>query len=318
MELLNNYWVAMGLAFVVAVAAYPMFIPFLHKLKFGQTVSEYMPSQAKKNGTPTMGGVIFVLVPTLLIGIFYRQIFTDPKAALVLLAFVGYGIIGFIDDYIIVVQHNNAGLSPKMKLILQILLSVVFYMIYSSHVSTEVNLFGFVIDFKFLYVFLVVLLFTSASNAVNLTDGMDGLASGTVIISYIPFLLFALSENEMNTVLIIMLIIGGLLGFLVFNHHPAKIFMGDAGSLALGGVLAALGLVLKRELLVIVIGLVFVCETLSVIIQVTSVKTRGKRVFKCTPIHYHFEQSGMSEVQVVLMFYAIGAVCATIGYFLGR
>ncbi len=318
MNILTNYWVAMALAFGVAVLAYPLFIPFLHKLKYGQTVSEYMPSQAKKNGTPIMGGVIFVLVPVLLIILFYHQIFADPKALLVLLAYVGYGIIGFIDDYIIVVQHNNAGLSPKMKLLLQIILSVVFYIIYSSHVSTEVNLFGLVVDFKIFYIFFVVLLFASSSNAVNLTDGMDGLASGTVIISYIPFLLFALAEGETNIALIIVLIIGSLLGFLVFNHHPAKIFMGDAGSLALGGVLAALGLVMKRELLVILIGLVFVLDTLSVILQVASVKLRGKRIFKCSPIHYHFEQSGMSEVQVVLMFYAVGAVCAILGYFIGR
>ena len=313
----KDYLIGFMIALGMCLVAYPLFIPFLHKLKYGQTVSEYMPSQAKKTGTPTMGGVIFIIVPLIVSLLFFNKIWLDPKVMLVGLAFVGYGIIGFIDDYIIVVTKNNEGLSPRSKLLMQIILSVVFYLIYQSNVSTEISIFNFTLDLGIFYVLLVVLLFASSSNAVNLTDGMDGLAGGTVFISYIPFVLFALEQGEYNVALLVVIIMGAILGYLFFNRHPAKIFMGDAGSLALGGVLAALGLVLKKELLVIVIGMVFVIETASVVLQIASVKLRGKRIFKCSPIHYHFEQSGMKEEHVVLMEYIFGAICAFIGYLIG-
>lgn len=314
----SKYILGFGLALGLCLVAYPLFIPFLHKLKYGQTVSEYMPSQAKKTGTPTMGGVIFIAVPLLVSAIVFPQVWSDPKVVLIALAFVGYGIIGFIDDYIIVVTKNNNGLSPRSKLLLQVILSVIFYMIYQSHVSTEVSIFNFTIDLGVFYILLVVLLFASATNAVNLTDGMDGLAGGTVFISYIPFVLFAVGQGEYNVALFTVIIMGAILGYLFFNRHPAKIFMGDSGSLALGGVLAALGFVLKKELLVIVIGMVFVIETASVVLQIASVKIRHKRIFKCSPIHYHFEQCGMKEEQVVLMEYIAGAIFALIGYIIGR
>lgn len=310
---LVGFLVSLGLCLV----AYPLFIPFLHKLKYGQTVSEYMPSQTKKTGTPTMGGVIFIAVP-LLTTLLFPNVWSDPKVILIALAFVGYGIIGFIDDYIIVVTKNNAGLSARSKLLMQIVLSVVFYLIYQGNVSTEVSFMNWTIDLGVLYILLVILLFASCTNAVNLTDGMDGLAGGTVFISYVPFVLFAIHQAEYNVALFVICIMGALLAYLCFNSHPARIFMGDSGSLALGGVLAALGLVLKKELIIIVIGFVFLVETASVMLQIASVKLRGKRILKCSPIHYHFELCGMKEQHVVYMGYIVGIICAVLGYFIGR
>lgn len=307
--------VSLGITWVL----YPVLIPFLHKLKYGQTVSEYMPSQAKKSGTPTMGGIVFILVPIFTTLLLFPSALQNASFMLVVLAYVGYGIIGFIDDYIIVVTKNNAGLSPRNKFLLQLFLAVVFYLIYQSNVSTAVTIpfTSISIELGPLYIFLVLLLFTSCSNAVNLTDGMDGLAGGTSMLALFPFVFFAISAQQYEVALLVVATIASLVGYLRYNFFPAKIFMGDCGALALGGLLAALGLVLKQELALIVIGFVFVMDTASVIIQVFWVKTFGHRIFKCSPIHYHFEQSGMSEKQVVFMFYGIGAICAILGILMG-
>lgn len=315
----ESYLMIFVISLGVTLVAYPMLIPFLHKLKYGQTVSEYMPSQAKKTGTPTMGGIIFIAIPIIIQCILHPTSFQNSSVILVMLAYIGYGIIGFIDDYIIVVTKNNAGLSPRNKFLAQLFLAVVFYMLFQSSISTAIAipLTSFQIELGPLYVLFVLLMFASCSNAVNLTDGMDGLAGGTSILALTPFVLFAIHDGQYELACFIVAIIASLVGYLRYNFFPAKIFMGDCGALALGGVLAALGLVLKRELVVILIGLVFVVETASVILQVFWVKKFGHRIFKCSPIHYHFEQSGMKEKNVVFMFYAIGAVCAALGYFIG-
>ena len=315
----KEYILVFALSLGLTLVLYPVLIPFLHKLKYGQTVSEYMPSQAKKSGTPTMGGLVFIAAPILAQVVLFPNSLKSPSLLLVILAFIGYGIIGFIDDYIIVVTKNNAGLSPRNKFLLQLFLGIIFYMVFQSHISTAVSIpfTSISIELGPLYVFLVLLLFASCSNAVNLTDGMDGLAGGTSMLALSPFVFFAIREGQYGVASFVVAIIASLVGYLRYNFFPAKIFMGDCGSLALGGVLAALGLVLKKELLIIVIGFVFVMETASVILQIFWVKTFGHRIIKCSPIHYHFEQSGMSEKQVVFMFYGIGAVCALLGFFMG-
>ena len=315
----KEYILVFALSLGLTLVLYPVLIPFLHKLKYGQTVSEYMPSQAKKSGTPTMGGLVFIATPILAQVILFPSSLKNPSLLLVILAFIGYGVIGFIDDYIIVVTKNNAGLSPRNKFLLQLFLGIVFYMVFQSHISTAVSIpfTSISIELGPLYVFLVLLLFASCSNAVNLTDGMDGLAGGTSMLALTPFVFFAIREGNYEVASFVVAIIAALIGYLRYNFFPAKIFMGDCGSLALGGVLAALGLVLKKELLIIVIGFVFVMETASVILQIFWVKTFGHRIIKCSPIHYHFEQSGMSEKQVVFMFYGMGAVCALLGFFMG-
>lgn len=300
----------------------PPFIRYLHKIKFGQTEREEgLASHKAKNGTPTMGGIAFILVPVVLciLSSFFTPYKIDMKLWIVLLAFVGYGFIGFIDDYIIVSKKDNTGLKPGVKFLLQSILAVAFYIMYSSHNPTTlwIPIFDISFDIGFLYFFLIFFMFTAETNAVNLTDGLDGLCAGQMIIALIPFIVFAYLANALNLVYLLVLVEGALLGYLYFNKHPAKVFMGDTGSLALGGLLAAVAMVLKQEILLILIGFVFVVEVLSVIIQVTSFKTTGKRVFKMAPLHHHFEKSGWKETQVVHRFWLVGIVFAILGLFIG-
>lgn len=230
-----------------------------------------------------MGGIAFILVPTFLYIVYslFSPFKLDMNTAIILLAFVGYGLIGFIDDYIIVVKKDNEGLKPGVKFLLQSILAVVFFLLYRSTASTAVwiPIAHIQVDLGFFYFFLVFIMFTAETNAVNFTDGVDGLCAGQMIIALIPFIAFAFMQGKMNVAFLIMLVVFALVGYLKFNLHPAKIFMGDTGSLALGGLIAAVAMVLKQELLLIVIGLVFVAEVLSVIIQVSHYKRTKKRIF---------------------------------------
>ncbi|MBP3870479.1 MAG: phospho-N-acetylmuramoyl-pentapeptide-transferase [Faecalicoccus sp.] len=319
----NTIWMVIGFALSILCMflIMPGLIKYLHKIKFGQTErKEGLESHKVKNGTPTMGGIAFILVPTILYLIFslFSPFKLDHNILIILLAFVGYGIIGFIDDYIIVVQKNNEGLKPAYKFAMQSVLAVIFYIMYKAHNPTAlwIPVFNTYIDIGFLYFPLIFIMFTAETNAVNLTDGLDGLCAGQMIIALIPFVVFAWKLYS-NVAFLLILVIGALLGYLHFNKHPAKIFMGDTGSLALGGLLAASAMVLKQEILLIVIGMVFVLETLSVVIQVTHFKRTGKRVFKMAPLHHHFELCGWTETQVVHRFWLAGIVFAIIGLLLG-
>ncbi len=319
----NTIWMVIGFALSILCMflIMPGLIKYLHKIKFGQTErKEGLESHKVKNGTPTMGGIAFILVPTILYLIFslFSPFKLDHNILIILLAFVGYGIIGFIDDYIIVVQKNNEGLKPAYKFAMQSVLAVIFYIMYKAHNPTAlwIPVFNTYIDIGFLYFPLIFIMFTAETNAVNLTDGLDGLCAGQMIIALIPFVVFAWKLYS-NVAFLLILVIGALLGYLHFNKHPAQIFMGDTGSLALGGLLAASAMVLKQEILLIVIGMVFVLETLSVVIQVTHFKRTGKRVFKMAPLHHHFELCGWTETQVVHRFWLAGIVFAIIGLLLG-
>lgn len=309
-----------GISLVATLCIMPFLIPYLHKIKFGQVEREEgLASHKKKGGTPTMGGILFVLVPILVCALLDYKMFTDLRILVVILAYLGYALIGFIDDFIIVVKKNNEGLKPKVKFFMQSVLAVVFYLIYSSFVETTlwIPLLNCHIELGILYFFFVFIMFTAESNAVNLTDGLDGLCAGTCIIALAPFLLFSLMDQSDELGVLLCAVIGALFGYLKFNLHPAKIFMGDTGSLALGGLLAAVAMVEKRELLLLVIGGLFLAETLSVIIQVAYFKRTGKRIFKMAPLHHHFELCGMSETKVVMMFYCIGFFLALLGILLG-
>lgn len=319
----NTIWMVIGFALSILCMflIMPGLIKYLHKIKFGQTEREEgLESHKVKNGTPTMGGIAFILVPTILYLILslFSPFKLDHNILIILLAFVGYGIIGFIDDYIIVVQKNNEGLKPAYKFAMQSVLAVIFYIMYKAHNPTAlwIPVFNTYIDIGFLYFPLIFIMFTAETNAVNLTDGLDGLCAGQMIIALIPFVVFAWKLYS-NVAFLLILVIGALLGYLHFNKHPAQIFMGDTGSLALGGLLAASAMVLKQEILLIVIGMVFVLETLSVVIQVTHFKRTGKRVFKMAPLHHHFELCGWTETQVVHRFWLAGIVFAIIGLLLG-
>ncbi|MDO4480339.1 MAG: phospho-N-acetylmuramoyl-pentapeptide-transferase [Erysipelotrichaceae bacterium] len=300
----------------------PKTIDFLHKIKFGQTEREEgLDSHKKKNGTPTMGGIVFILIPVIIYLITYFAGFIpmDLNAVILLLAFIGYGLIGFIDDYIIVVKKDNQGLKPKTKFLMQSILAIVFFLLYrtNSSLSLWIPIWDRTIPLGFLYFFLIFIMFTAETNAVNLTDGLDGLCAGQMIIALVPFVVFAFLQGLTQIAYILILVIAALLGYLKFNKHPAKIFMGDTGSLALGGIFAATGMVLKQEILLVLIGLVFVVETLSVIIQVTYYRKTKKRIFKMAPLHHHFEMCGWNETQVVHRFWLAGLICAIAGLLIG-
>lgn len=308
-------------AFLVSVIAVlllmPKYINFLKKISFNQAVSEYsLEAYQQKAKTPTMGGVLFVVIPVIVTFIFQPMAIFDMDVAIILLAFVGYGAIGFLDDYIIVIKQDNQGLLARDKFFMQVVLAVVFFYIYQSHavLTLRIPIVNAILPLGGFYSILVFFMFVGTSNAVNLTDGMDGLAAGCTAICFIPFLIFAMQARNMGIVVFICSLLGALVGYLRFNIYPAQIFMGDAGSLALGGALAAVAMVLKQEIALLLIGGVFVWETLCVIIQIGSVKIRGKRVFKYTPIHYSFVLSGMRETQVVKSFWILASGCAIIGF----
>lgn len=311
---------AFGISLAIVLITMPLLIRFLHKINYNQAVSEYSLQQYKeKQKTPTMGGILFVLTPVAVTLLMYPGTLGDLQVMIVMLAYVGYGLIGFLDDYIIVIRQDNEGLRPRTKFLLQLLLAVVFFLMYRQDATTDIIIpfFETVIPLGGLYMLLVFFMFTGTSNAVNLTDGMDGLAAGTSFLAFAPFVLFALQQQKLVIAVFLMAVMGALLGFLRYNVHPAKIFMGDTGSLALGGALAAVSMVLKQEIALMVIGGVFVWETLCVIIQISSVKLRGKRVFRYTPIHYSFVIGGMRETQVVLMFWILGLICTAAGFLIG-
>ncbi len=315
-----DFLVAFIASLVITLLVMPGVIRYLHKIKFGQTEREEgLASHKVKNGTPTMGGLVFIIVPVLVFAILQLDALRQNNIQIVILAYLGYGLIGFIDDYLIVVKKNNDGLKPGVKFAMQSVLAVVFFLLYQASASTEIMIpiLDIHFDLGWFYFFLVFIMFTAESNAVNLTDGLDGLCAGVSIIALFPYVIFSLLQGNRSLAVLLLCIIGALLGYLRFNLHPAKIFMGDTGSLALGGLLAAVAMVTKEELLLIMIGGVFVIEVLSVVIQVTYFKRTGKRVFKMAPIHHHFEMCGMKETKVVSMFWGIGLILALIGLFLG-
>ena len=273
-------------AFVLVMAVMPKSIQYLKKLKFGQIEREEgLESHKAKGGTPTMGGIVFILCAVLVVYILNFSFFQNPYINLLTFAFVGYGLIGFLDDYLIVVRKTNEGLKPIYKYALQSVMAIAFYMLAKYFIpdfdtSISIPLLHMNVDLGWFYPVLVYIMFTAESNAVNLTDGLDGLATGLSMIATSVFVIFAIMNKNYEIAIYAMIIVGALLGFMYFNYHPARIFMGDTGSLALGGMLAALAVLTNQELLLILIGGVFLMETLSVVIQVVSFKTRGKRVFK--------------------------------------
>lgn len=306
---------AMILSCLVALLSYPKFIAYLEAKNSKQQVSEFALDAFKnKKKTPTFGGVVFVIVP-ILIALIVNGLNANPQLYLLLFVYGSYGLIGFIDDYKIVKEGKNDGLKPRTKMLMQLCLAVVFYFLYleiGGNNSIHIPFINKSLDLGWLYLPFIMFMFSGSSNAVNLTDGMDGLAGGTTLISMIPIIYVAYESN--NPIMIALLaIFGSLIAFLFFNKKPAQIFMGDVGSLSLGAMIAATAVLLKIEVLFVVIAGVFVIETLCVIIQKISWKTRKKRVFKYTPIHYSFTLSGWEESDVVKFFYAIGLVFMVMG-----
>ncbi|TSB46324.1 phospho-N-acetylmuramoyl-pentapeptide-transferase [Alkalicoccobacillus porphyridii] len=310
------------ISFGVAVMFSPLFIPFLKRLKFGQSIREEGPeSHLKKSGTPTMGGIIFVFaILVTVLGMTISSNNVTPEIILLLIVTLGYGLVGFIDDYLKVVKKHNLGLTSKQKLIGQLIIAVIFYLgLVQIGFSTEIAIpaTSYSIDIGLLYLPLIIVMLVGASNAVNLTDGLDGLLAGTGAIAFGAFAVLAWNAGYFDVSLFSAAVVGAVLGFLVFNAHPAKVFMGDTGSLALGGAITGIAILSKMELMLILVGGVFVIETLSVIIQVISFKTRGKRVFKMSPLHHHYELSGWSEWRVVVTFWLVGMLFAIAAIYMG-
>ncbi|MFJ3387118.1 phospho-N-acetylmuramoyl-pentapeptide-transferase [Lysinibacillus sp. NPDC086135] len=309
----------LALAFIVTVILAPISIPLLRRLKFGQSIREEGPqSHMKKAGTPTMGGIIFLLAIILTaVGVgSFLDLFTTYTVVL-LLVLVGFGLIGLLDDSLKVVFKRNLGLTSIQKLIGQIVIAVLAYFLLGSFDTTlAIPFTDWTIDLGNFYVAFLIFWLVGFSNAVNLTDGLDGLVAGTASIAFAAFGVIALFQKQADIALFAFAVTGALLGFLLFNANPAKVFMGDTGSLALGGALAMVSVLVKAELLLLLIGLVFVIETLSVILQVGSFKLRKKRIFKMSPIHHHFELSGWSEWKVVLVFWSTALAVALIAVLL--
>ena len=322
----SNIVVAISLlvvSFLVTVLMLPRLIKYLHYLKFGQAIREEGPqSHMHKKGTPTMGGISFIVATILALII---AMFIDSSNIKYYILFIyttiSFSIIGYIDDMLIVVKKKNDGLAPRKKLMLQILFSIIFYVLV-KFIYEDINYIyipglEYQLNISYLYMIFVVFWQTGFSNAVNLTDGLDGLATSVTIIITSTFALLAYKENNFPIFVFCLVLVGALIGFLLFNKNPAKIFMGDTGSLALGGILAAISIILHKEIAFIFIGLVYILETLSVIIQVAYFKKTGKRIFKMSPLHHHFELSGYGEVKTVYLFVIIALISSGVGYFLG-
>ena len=310
-------------AYFLTVLMLPRLIKYLHELKFGQAIREEGPqSHMHKKGTPTMGGISFIIaiVISLIVAMFLDSS-NIQYYILFIYTTISFSIIGYIDDMLIVVKKKNDGLAPRKKLMLQIIFSVIFYIlvtfIYKDVNYIHIPVFDYNLNISYFYIIFLVFWQTGFSNAVNLTDGLDGLATSVTIITTSTFALLAYKENNFPVLVFCLTIVGALVGFLLFNRNPAKIFMGDTGSLALGGILAAISVILHKEVAFLFIGLVYILETLSVIIQVAYFKKTGKRIFKMSPLHHHFELSGYGEVKTVYIFVIIAVISSAIGYFVG-
>ncbi len=316
--MVNRYLVVMLIALAAAAVTGPLLIPLLHRLKFGQSIrQEGLQSHYIKTGTPTMGG--FIIYLGLMAGLLYAGQWTRAIGVLLLLVF-GHGILGFADDYIKSALKNPEGLSARAKLIGQFSLAALFcWLLAGKGLTTELALpiLHWQLPLGAFYWLLALLYLVFFSNAVNIIDGVDGLCSGQTMIATLFCFFVALLQQQTDLAAFCAALIGALAGFLLFNLHPARIFMGDTGSLGLGAALAAMALLLKIETLMLWVGMVFIVDIFSTIIQVLYFKaTKGKRLFKMSPIHHHFELCGWSEWKIVFVFWAFGLFFALTGAWL--
>lgn len=298
-------------------------VPLLKKMRVGQRISVFVgETHRKKEGTPTMGGLIFI-IPTLLatlLLIITGKISYTSNLGIVLLVFIGYTFIGFLDDFLSIKKCNNEGLTVYQKLFMQVLIAIGFFYIYMRNGGQTAWVVGTLkidLELGWLYGLAILFVLVGASNAVNLTDGLDGLAGGLSAIAFIAFALISLSVGFEDIGLFSLMLVGSLMGFLVYNTHPAKVFMGDTGSLALGAVMGAIAILTHRELTLLVVASIFVIETLSVILQTFWVVVFKKKLFLMTPLHHHFEKLGWCETDIVKLFWVLGLVLAMAGIIFG-
>ena len=319
--MINETILAIIIAFAISAALCPVVIPFLHKLKFGQQVRDDGPqAHLKKQGTPTMGGLIFLAAIVVTSLLYIRS---NPRILPVLFMTVGFGVIGFLDDYIKIVKKHSEGLNPVQKLIGQFIITGIFvyYLVSSGEVGISMLVpftggfaGGYYLNIGILFIPFVFFVVLGTDNGVNFTDGLDGLCTSVTILVAAFFSIVSIRENG-GISPITGAVVGSLLGFLLFNVYPAKVFMGDTGSLALGGFVSASAFMMQIPLFIPIIGLIYLVEVLSVIMQVSYFKaTHGKRIFRMAPIHHHFELGGWSETRVVAVFSIVTALLCLVAY----
>ena len=327
MLILTKSVMAMMIGFILAALSGLIIIPILKKLHASQSLSVYLQrAHSSKEGTPTMGGLIFI-IPTILITLIFlylKKIEITYTLIIIIFTFLSYGIIGFIDDYLIIKRHNNKGLTKGQKFTLQVIVSIIFFylfMLSGSEPLLWIHSLNIKVDVGWLYGVFILFVLVATSNAVNLTDGLDGLAGGLSVICFLTFGIIAWNtgwlEGYEDIAIFAFTLVGALLGFLLFNTNKAKVFMGDTGSLALGATIGSYAILTRHEVLLVLIGIVFVLETLSCIIQIAVYKLTKKRVFPMTPIHHTFEKLGMKESDIVKLFWTIGLIASMVALVYG-
>lgn len=306
---------AIVISFIVASILGPIIIPLLHKLKFGQNIRQEGPkSHLKKAGTPTIGGLIFIFATIITMFIMVGN--PTDEAMIALYSFVGFGFVGFLDDLLKIIKKKNEGLTSGQKMILLLIVSGFLTWYAYKYIGTSINIpfLNGQINFGLFYIPFVMFYFAGVTNAVNLTDGLDGLATSVTVLVTTFLGIISYNLGHISLAIFCVALAGALLAFLRFNAFPARVFMGDTGSLALGGAVAMVALILKMPLILVLIGIIYVIETLSVILQVASFKLTGKRILKMAPIHHHFEQLGWSETKIVSVFSIITVVFCFIAF----
>ena len=323
MLLLTKAIFAIMVGFIASAILGLFLVPCLKKLHIGQKISIFVgESHRKKEGTPTMGGLIFI-VPTIIATValvLTGKVSYTSNLGIVLLVFLGYALIGFLDDFLSIKKGNNEGLTTYQKLFMQVLIAIGFFYIYmrsGGQTAWVVGTLHIDLEMGWLYGLFILFVLVGASNAVNLTDGLDGLAGGLSAIAFIAFSLISLMVGFEDISIFSLILVGSLLGFLIYNTHPAKVFMGDTGSLALGAAMGAIAILTHRELTLLVVAGVFVIETLSVILQTFWVTVFHKKLFLMTPIHHHFEKLGWQETDIVKLFWVCGLVLSMAGIIFG-
>ncbi len=306
----------LGVSFAIVLLLGPIAIPLLHRFRFGQAIRAEGPARhQQKSGTPTMGGVLVILS----VAFTAWRFSSSPTIGILVFVMVAFGLIGLLDDAIKVVRRRNLGLTARQKLVAQVVVVVVFYVtlyLRGWHFELLMPGTGYPLQLGVFYLPFLAFFMIGTANAVNITDGLDGLAAGTTAIAFAAFSAMAWWESQWNVSAFAMAAVGALIGFLVFNRHPAKVFMGDTGSLALGGSLAAIAVLTRSEIWLALVGGIFVIEALSVIIQVFSFQTFGRRVFRMSPLHHHFELVGWSEWRVVTTFWLTGLALSVVALYL--
>ena len=315
------------LGFILSLITGLISIPILRKKKIGQCTTRTLNERhIKKEGTPTIGGIIFILptILSILLLYFKGSLNINHNLIILIIVFLSYALLGFIDDYLKIKFHNNKGLSIKIKFVIEVLIAIVFYTIYKYNgglTDVTISLFGLKIQLGYFFGLFILFLLVGTTNAVNITDGLDGLCGGLSAIAFFSYGVISWGSywitGYQEIAIFCFILVGSVLGFLVFNSHPAKVFMGDTGSLALGGALATVAILTRHEISLAIVGGVFVIETLSSLIQIIAIKKFNKKIFLKAPLHHHFEQLDWTESDIVKMFWIVGFMLGMVGIIYG-